>query len=181
MHKNSKNTARKWGRRKQQQSSAYCINIFLNGKSQKAKAINKEDLSEASNDNIGYIRYVTRTAENNGCELLAIRNEINEAFIEDGNAISIGDTTATCFYQEEDFITGDHMVIVRADNWMNKYTGLFITALLQGEQYKYSYGRAFLMERIKETILMLPVNSHDNPDWQFMEDYIKSLPYGDRL
>ena len=147
----------------------------------KSKAINKNDLSEAKNDS--YIRYITRTAENNGCELLASLDELDDEFIEKGNAITVGDTTATCFYQDEQFITGDHIVVIRAD-WLNKFTGLFIVTLLSNEQYKYSYGRAYLKDRIQQTILKLPAIKVGNdfiPDWQFMEDYIKSLPYGDKL
>ena len=140
----------------------------------KAKAINKDDLA-VSNGDTNAIRYITRTGENNGCELLADRHEVSIDFIERGNAITIGDTTATCFYQDEDFITGDHMVVVRADSWLNRDRALYVIALLNNEQYKYSYGRAFLMERIKNTVLKLPVNGGGNPDWQFMEDYIKSL------
>ena len=37
------------------------------------------------------------------------------------------------------------------------------------------------MDRIKETIIHLPVDADGNPDWQFMENYIKTLPYGDRI
>lgn len=146
----------------------------------KAKAINKDDLTE-STDSDDAIRYITRTGENNGCEMVAVRSEVLPNLIEKGNAISIGDTTATCFYQDEEFINGDHMVVVRADSWLNKYTGLFIVAILQSEQYKYSYGRAYLMDRIKDTIMKLPADMDGNPDWQFMENYIKALPYGDRL
>ncbi|MBO6155575.1 MAG: restriction endonuclease subunit S [Lachnospiraceae bacterium] len=146
----------------------------------KAKAINKDDLSEASDSN-NTIRYITRTSGNNGCELLADIRDIDSKFIEKANAISIGDTTATCFYQDEPFITGDHMVVVRADSWLNKYTAFFVLTLLNNEQYKYSYGRAFLMDRIKETLVKLPADTNGNPDWEFMENYIKSLPYGDRL
>ncbi len=140
----------------------------------KAKAINKDDLTVAT-DNLNVIRYITRTGENNGCELLADVRDIDADLIEKGNAISIGDTTATCFYQEEEFITGDHMVVVRADSWLNTYTALYIVAILTKEKYKYSYGRAFLMDRIKETVVKLPADKHGNPDWQSMEDYIKKL------
>ncbi len=146
----------------------------------KAKAINKDDLTVAT-DSDNAIRYITRTGENNGCELLADIRDIDSKMIEKGNAISIGDTTATCFYQAEDFITGDHMVVVRADSWLNSYTALYIVTILTNEQYKYSYGRAYLIDRIKDTMIKLPVDANSNPDWQFMEDYIKSLPYGDRL
>ncbi len=162
----------------------------------KAKAFNKEELDEISDVNSG-IRYITRTGDNNGCELIVNTENIPSQFVEKGNAISIGDTTATCFYQAEDFIAGDHMVVVRAD-WLNKLRGIFIVSILQNEQYKYSYGRAFLMDRISDTVMKLPVVYNADgtpfidgdkryseegyvPNWQFMEDYIKSLPYGDRL
>ena len=140
----------------------------------KAKAINKDDLTIAT-DSDNAIRYITRTGENNGCELLADIRDIDSKIIEKGNAISIGDTTATCFYQAENFITGDHMVVVRADSWLNPYTALYIVAILTNEQYKYSYGRAYLLDRIKDTMVKLPADSNCNPDWQFMEEYIKSL------
>ena len=143
----------------------------------KAKAINKDDLSPVTEGSEFAIRYITRTGENNGCELLADIREVDASIVEAGKAITVGDTTATCFYQDEQFITGDHMVVVRADGWLNKYTAIYIVALLTNEQYKYSYGRAFLMDRIKETVVKLPALDNGNPDWQFMEDYIKSLHY----
>lgn len=59
----------------------------------KAKAINKDELTVAV-DKTNAINYITRTGENNGCELLADIRDIDEKFIEKGNAISIGDTTA---------------------------------------------------------------------------------------
>lgn len=156
----------------------------------KAKALNKDDLSPTA-DIKNSIRYITRTGENNGCELLVDIHSIEANYIQKGNAITIGDTTATCFYQSESFITGDHMVVVRAE-WLNELLSLYIISILNNEQYKYSYGRAFLIDRIKNTIIKLPVKmnrdgSHfiDNskkfsddgyvPDWQWMENYIKSL------
>ena len=90
----------------------------------KSKALNKDDLIETNNKKHS-IRYITRTGENNGCELLVDISTVDKTYIQDKNAISIGDTTATCFYQDEDFITGDHMVIVRAE-WLNKPLGLYV-------------------------------------------------------
>ena len=46
------------------------------------------------------------------------------------DAITIGDTTATIFfYQNKDFVTGPHMIVVRAD-WFNIYTAHFLIAVL---------------------------------------------------
>ena len=139
----------------------------------KAKAINKIDLDTAKGQSTS-IYYITRTRENNWCEMIADISWINKNYIEKWNAITIWDTTATCFYQDKQFIAWDHMVVIRA-SWLNKYTWLYIVTLLNREQYKYSYGRAFVMNKIKNTVLKLPINDSWDPDREFMENYIKSL------
>lgn len=118
------------------------------------------------------IRFISRTEMNNGCDCYVLNNDLSG--IEKANAIAIGDTTATCFYQGEDFVCGDHMVICRAD-WINLHTALFIISILKQEKYKYSYGRAFKMELISNTMLKLPAAADNTPDWDYMESYIKAL------
>lgn len=144
----------------------------------KAKAYNANELIECASNTTNAILYVTRTDVNNGCKGFVI----NEGFenIEIGNAITIGDTTSTIFYQERNFICGDHMVVLRSKHF-NTFTGLFITALLNRERFRYNYGRAFTMDIIANTRIKLPVTPTGEPDWQFMEDYIKSLPYSKNL
>lgn len=144
----------------------------------KATAYNATELTDCAVSHPKAILYVTRTDVNNGCKGFVV-NE-NFSCIEKGNAITIGDTTATIYFQNRDFICGDHMVILRS-GYFNTYTGLFITALLNKERYRYNYGRAFTMDIIEQTKLKLPVTPEGTPDWQFMEDYIKSLPYSRNL
>lgn len=138
----------------------------------KAKAYKEEELSFSSKFSSNSIPYVTRTDLNNGVKSFALKEELEN--IEEKNALVIGDTTATVSYQKDDFIAGDHIVVVRAD-WLNEYTGLFITTILKKEQYRYSYGRAFKLDIIRETKIKLPATSDGNPDWIFMENFIKSL------
>jgi hypothetical protein len=33
---------------------------------------------------------------------------------------------------------------------------------------------------MKETLIALPSSDNNVPDWQFMENYIKALPYSDK-
>lgn len=151
----------------------------------KAKAHTKEEVVKTEYG----LHFVSRTDTNNGVDL-SVEYDDYEG-IELKNCITIGDTTATCYYQNEDFIAGDHMVILRA-KWLNSFRGLFIRTLFAMECPRYSYGRAYRMELIKATKMMLPVQynldgtlvvdsnktySDDGyvPDWQFMEDYIESL------
>lgn len=144
----------------------------------KAKAHSKVELDTSENNNRGLVQYISRTDLNNGIDCYALID--NSDIYENGNAITIGDTTSTVFYQANKFVTGDHMIVIRAE-WLNKYTGMFIVSLLKKERFRYSYGRAFLMDSIKNTILLLPSTKDGIPDWNFMENYIKSLPYGDRI
>lgn len=140
----------------------------------KAEAHVKADFECFNGYRYNAIKFISRTEMNNGCDCYVLNNDLTG--IEEGNAISIGDTTATCFYQGDRFICGDHMVICRA-KWLNMYTALFILSILKQEKYKYSYGRAFKMELISNTIIKLPTTAEGMPDWTFMESYIKTLNY----
>ena len=125
------------------------------------------------------IPFISRTDEKNGCDAF-IDGQLDDFKYENGNALIIGDTTATCYYQEEDFVCGDHIVILRA-NWLNKYNALFIKTIIEKDKYKYSYGRAFKMDLIDKTVIKLPVDTTGNPDYLFMEKYIKQLQYSDMI
>ncbi len=158
----------------------------------KAKAHTKEEVVEVDKG----IHFVSRTDCNNGVDITVDKDTRYEG-LEEANCITIGDTTATVFYQNERFIAGDHMVVLRA-NWLNLKRGLFFRTLFAQEGIRYCYGRAYRMDLIKSTLLKLPIQRDsdgkpvidDNrtysdsgyiPDWQYMEDYINSLPYSDRI
>jgi len=69
---------------------------------------------------------------------------------------------------------GDHIVVLRS-KWFNVRRCLFLCTLMRNERYRYSYGRAFIMGKIKDTLIKLPALENGEPDWQFMEDYIDYL------
>lgn len=143
----------------------------------KAEPNVKNELEFSSVYEDGMINFISRTEKNNGCDCYVSNYGGN---IENGNCLIIGDTTATCFYQTEDFICGDHIIILRA-NWLDLYTGLFIKTILDSEKYKYNYGRAFKLDLIKKTYIKLPVDSSGKPDFIYMRNFIKKLKYSDFL
>lgn len=144
----------------------------------KAKPHVKSEMEFSNIKEKYYMPFISRTEENNGCDCY-VPNE-NLDGIEDGNAIIIGDTTATIFYQKDEFIAGDHIIVCRA-NWINVYTALFIKTILEKERYRYNYGRAFKLDLVNGTVVRLPIDNNNNPDWKFIEEYIKQLPYADNL
>ncbi len=144
----------------------------------KAKAHTKEEVEECPYYENDAIPFVSRTESNNSVDIIVHSTDLEG--IEKGNAIVIGDTTSTISYQAEDFVAGDHIVVIRAP-WLTLYTGLFIVSVLRKERYRYSYGRAYTVDLIKNTILKLPTTAEGKPDWVWMENYIKSLPFSDRI
>lgn len=141
------------------------------------KSYNASDLTVSDSDE--YILYITRTDNNNGVSMCVADEEYPGR--EKKDAITIGDTTATIFFQNKDFVTGPHMIVARAD-WFNVFTAHFLIAVLNLEKYRYPvFGRAFLKDLVKETEIELPVNKDGKVDYEFMEEYIKSLPYTKNL
>lgn len=125
----------------------------------------------------GYVPFISRTESNNGCDGYVNAEDVE---IESGNAIIIGDTIASIFFQEFPFTTGDHIVICRTPN-LNKYNALFIVTILRLEKYRFNYGRAFKKQIVETHKIKLPVKSDGTPDWEFMENYIKGLPFSSNL
>jgi hypothetical protein len=99
----------------------------------------------------------------------------------DGQKITIGNTgqasVGVAFYQEDAFIGTNNITILSPKFKINSFIGLFFVSIFSKERYKFSFGRILNTERLKNFKIKLPVDKNGNPDWQFMEDYIKSLPY----
>lgn len=64
---------------------------------------------------------------------------------------------------------------------INKFTSLFLVTIFKKEMFKYSYGRSANPRHIMDTVIKLPVDNCGEPDWQFMEEYIKKLEFSDLI
>ena len=82
-------------------------------------------------------------------------------------------------YMDVDFI-GSTTLTVGYNKHLNKYIGMFLVTVLDLERPKYSFGRKY-RTKLKETEIKLPATQGGLPDWDYMERYIKSLPYSDRI
>jgi restriction endonuclease S subunit len=59
-------------------------------------------------------------------------------------------------------------------------SALFLVTVLDLQRQKYSFGRKW-GSRLDKTVIKLPVDSNKQPDWKFMEDYIKNTPYSEYI
>ena len=120
----------------------------------------------------GDIPYITRTDRNNGYELF-IGKQISKYKIDASNVITIGLDTQTVFYQPMYFYTGQNIQILKSDH-INKYTALFIIPMIKILMKKFNWGgNGATLTRLRRSKILLPVDSSGEPDYNFMENYVK--------
>ena len=126
------------------------------------------------------IPYIAAKHNNNGCEMMCARED-NLQFISKGNCIVFiclgAGSAGYALYQGGDFIGMSGKTMCGYNPNLNQYNGIFLATILSKERPKYSFGRSWTGDRLKKTRIKLPVTPSGEPDWQFMEDYIKSLPF----
>ncbi|MDR2046944.1 MAG: restriction endonuclease subunit S [Clostridiales bacterium] len=123
------------------------------------------------------IPVITPTTKNNSID--GFYHDYNCA----GNSVVCGGEAAGMFatYQKDNCWVMDRSRIFQPKNntIINKYTSMFLLTLFNFNHYLFSYGRSANPNIIENIIIKLPVTDNDTPDWQYMENYIKSLPYAD--
>lgn len=141
----------------------------------KGRRLTKADMID------GNINYLGAISENNGVRQ---HIQVEPKDISEPNCITVNynGSVGEAFYQSEPFWASDDVNILYADGWqMNKYNALFIVTVIKANRYRFSYGRKWTLEKMKDTVLKLPCTGDGEPDFAYMEAYIKSLPYGDRI
>lgn len=117
--------------------------------------------------------YVVRTALNNG-----IRGYINEdeEFLNEGNTISFGQDTATMFYQEKSYFTGDKIKILKSkSNEFNKLNALFFITTMSKSFSSFSWGgSSFNVNIIGNQLMKLPTQNQE-ANYKLMEILISAL------
>lgn len=170
------------------------IFTLLNG-----KGITKEEIEE----NKGTFVAVQSGEENNG-----VLGKIDKQYcikmgyiLTDKMCLTVARTGSAGFvsFQSTGCVVGDSAKILLLDDsiaTVNIY--LFLQTILTANRFKYDYGRKVTEDKYLADIIKLPIQRNDNgepiidkkhtysdkgyiPDWEFMEDYINSLPYSDRI
>lgn len=146
----------------------------------------KPTLGKTTNDLIlgTEIPYIAAKKSGNGLSDMCARNG-NGQFITEGNKIvfiQLGQgSSGYSLYQGDNFIGMSGKTSVGYNEHLNPFVGMFLVTILDKERPKYSFGRSWTGNRLKRTKIKLPADHMGEPDWQFMEDYIKSLPYSANL
>jgi predicted RNA methylase len=139
----------------------------------KGRRLRKEDMSPGGTNYIGAISL------NNG-----VRQSIDVEPIFKQNCITVNynGSVGEAYYQIVPFWATDDVNVLYAKGWvLNKYLALFITTVIKANKFRFSYGRKWTMDKMKKSLIRLPATPQGSPDWECIEQFIKSLPYSDRI
>ena len=142
--------------------------LFEIGTSKKRFDANKVEIFE-----YGTYPYIVRTSLNNGRKGYINENPI---FLNDGNTIAFGQDTATIFYQEKPYFTGDKIKIVKAkDEKFNKQNAQFFIVAMMNSFSLFSWGSSsFNVSILKNTKIQLPTKNNQ-PDYALMNTLISAI------
>lgn len=134
-------------------------------------ARNKDDYE------VGNIPFVASGSVNNG--VMKCCKPLENEKLDEAGCITVSPVDGSAFYQPYSFLgrggAGSSILMLYADN-LNLYSGQFIAKMIANTcACKYTYGHMGNKDGIKRERIMLPVDENNNPDYQFMEDYVKEL------
>lgn len=123
------------------------------------------------NKSSGKFAYLTRKESNNGLD--GFINHEEDYLNNDKPVITIGNETAEPFVQDFPFFTGTKVNILIPKNDISKTALLFVSQSIKMHKTKYSYSYTINSTRLKKQKLFLPINTKGEPDFNFMEAFIK--------
>lgn len=95
--------------------------------------------------------------------------------------VNYNGSVAEAFYQPQPYFALDDVNVLYPKFELNPVIAMFLVTLIRKEKYRFNYGRKWHLGRMKESLIKLPVTDTGEPDWQFIEDYTKTLPYSSKL
>ena len=140
----------------------------------KGKRLTRSDMAEGS------IPFVGATDSNNGITSM-IANDDN---LHKGNLITVSynGSIAEAFYQPQPFAASDDINVLYPKGFLlNPFIAIFLCTIINKEKYRFNYGRKWNQEKMERSHIKLPVTSDGKPDWNYMEHFIKGLPYSSCL
>ena len=124
------------------------------------------------NQKIGNRPFIGSTDSNNG--ITEFVSNTNESLDRNVLGVNYNGSVVENFYHPYEAVFSDDVKRLHLKNFAdNKFVYLFIKSAILQQKVKYQYGYKFNGERMKRQSIMLPINSDGEPDYVFMENYMK--------
>lgn len=121
----------------------------------------------------GNIPYITSGSVNNGIKYFI--SNINDTLEENAISVNRNGSVGYAFYHKYKALYSNDCRKLKLKEYNNEYVSIFITQQIMQQREKYNYGYKMGTGRLQKQYIMLPVNEAGDPDFDFMEKYIKEL------
>lgn len=125
-------------------------------------------LISAKNINNGLKGFYTSTNDKNGTYK--------------GNCITLNNDgdggVGLAYYQPYKFLLDTHVYALYPKENISYFVMLYLSQSLSKQRACFSHGYSISQDRLKAMKIMLPTNDKGNPDYEYMEQYIKSVMFG---
>lgn len=115
--------------------------------------------------------YVSSSASNNGVDGFISREDGCRVF-SDCISLANSGSVGAAFYEPFEFVASDHVTHLKREG-LSRGCYLFIATCLGRQKANFNFNREINDRRISGMRLMLPVDASGEPDWEFMEDYVR--------
>ena len=121
----------------------------------------------------GNINFIGSSAINNG-----VTNHIsNSERVHPANLITVSynGSIGEAFYQNEPFWASDDVNVFYPKFEQNFEIAMFLIPLIRKVGEKYKFVDKWKLEDMCNDKIKLPVNKNSEPDWKYMENYMKNI------
>lgn len=121
----------------------------------------------------GDVPYVSSSAILNGVDGF-IGNSRGVRHFENCLTIANSGSVGSTFFHPYKFVASDHVTKLETRS-VGKYAYLFLSVLIQKVANKYGFNREINDERIRRERICIPVADDGQPDFNFMDEYMREL------
>ncbi len=120
--------------------------------------------------------YVTASDRNNS---IMTYIECSPEQVDEGHCIFIGGKTLTFSYQDQDFVSNDShnlALYLKRQKTLSRHAYMYMISSLQKSlKSKYYWGDSISNKKIQKDTFFLPVTPDGEPDFVYMEHYIRTI------
>lgn len=138
--------------------------------------VSRPSSRSSQNYDEGNMPFVASGHFNNG--VIAYLQPKDNNDYDEGGCITVSAVDGYAFYQKDKFLgrggAGSSIMMLRDDN-LNELNGKYICTLIRKACSDWEYSNMGNKDKLADTMIWLPITSTGEPDWQYMEDYMKAI------
>lgn len=138
--------------------------------------VSRPSSRSSQNYDEGNMPFVASGNFNNG--VTAYLQPKDENDYDEGGCITVSAVDGYAFYQKDRFLgrggAGSSIMILRNNN-LTELNGKYICTLIRKACSDWEYSNMGNKDKLADTIINLPATPDGQPDWQYMENYMKKI------